>query len=99
MNAASTLVMKRSASGGTGLVQYSRQRSVKRVPGTVYGYTLLATAQALGGHKTAAADTIASMCQAHPRFTITMFRRHEPYRDAVPLNRIVDQLHAAGKPL
>ena len=69
-----------------------------RVPGTVYGYTLLATAQAMAGDTAAAADTVAALRQAHPRFTLAMFRRHEPYRDAKVLNNITALLRQAGIP-
>ncbi len=69
-----------------------------RVPATVYGYTLLATAQAMDGQKTTAADTIAAMRQTHPRFTLAMFRRHEPYHDVEILNRITALLQDAGIP-
>ena len=69
-----------------------------RVPATVYGYTLLATAQAMGGQTSAAAKTIAAMRQEHPRFTLEMFRQHEPYRDVDTLNRITALLRKAGIP-
>lgn len=69
-----------------------------RVPGTVYGYTLLATAQAMNGQTSAAAETVAAMRQAHPRFTLAMFRRHEPYADPEILNRIATLLQQAGIP-
>lgn len=69
-----------------------------RVPTTVYGFTLLATAQAMDGQSARAAETVRAMRQAHPRFTLAMFRRHEPYRDAKTLNRIVAHLQTAGIP-
>lgn len=69
-----------------------------RVPGTVWGYTLLATAQAMAGQAAAATETVAAMRQAHPRFNLAMYRRHEPYRDAGTLNRITTLLAAAGVP-
>lgn len=69
-----------------------------RVPATVYGYTLLATAQAMGGQASAAAKTVAAMRQAHPRFTLTEFQWHEPYRDAETLDRISSLLRKAGIP-
>lgn len=69
-----------------------------RVPTTVYGFTLLATAQAMDGQSAGAAETVRAMRQAHPRFTLAMFRRHEPYRDARTLNRIVALLQTAGIP-
>jgi len=70
----------------------------RRVPGTVYGYTLLATAQAMDGQTTAAAETVATLRQAHPRFTIAIFRRHEPYRSPETINHIAALLHRAGIP-
>jgi TolB-like protein len=69
-----------------------------RVPATVYGYTLLATAQGMAGQPAAAAETVAAMRHEHPRFTLAMFRRHEPYRDTDTLNRIVALLKRAGIP-
>ena len=69
-----------------------------RVPATVYGYTLLATAQGMAGQSAAAAETVAAMRQLHPHFTLAVFRHHEPYRNAETLNRIVDILKAAGIP-
>lgn len=69
-----------------------------RVPATVYGYTLLATAQGMAGQFAAAAETVQTMRQAHPRFTLAIFRQHEPYRDSDTLNRIVDLLKTAGVP-
>lgn len=68
------------------------------VPASVYGYTLLATAQAMAGQTAVAAETVAALRRAHPRFTLTMFRRHEPYRDPETLNRIVALLQTAGVP-
>ncbi|WP_298850962.1 winged helix-turn-helix domain-containing protein [uncultured Ruegeria sp.] len=69
-----------------------------RVPATVYGYTLLATAQGMAGQSKLAAETVAAMRQTHPRFTLAMFRQHEPYRDAEILKRITDLLRKAGIP-
>lgn len=69
-----------------------------RVPTTVYGFTLLATAQALDSQAAAAADTITDMREMHPHFTLAMFRRHEPYRDADTLDRIIALLKKAGIP-
>ena len=69
-----------------------------RVPTTVYGFTLLATAQAMDGQAERAVETVRAMRQAHPRFTLAMFRRHEPYRDANTLDRIVALLKTAGIP-
>jgi len=70
----------------------------RRVPSTVYGFTLLATAQAMAGKPAAAAETVAALRQMHPRFTIAMFRRHEPYRDLETLNHIAHLLQKAGIP-
>lgn len=70
----------------------------RRVPTTVYGFTLQAIAEAMAGHEAAAAETVAALRSAHPRFTLSMFRRHEPYRDAEILNRITDLLQKAGIP-
>ena len=69
-----------------------------RVPATVYGYTLLATAQGMAGQPAAAAETVRAMRKAHPQFTLEMFRQHEPYRDAQTLNHIVAHLKMAGIP-
>jgi hypothetical protein len=69
-----------------------------RVPATVYGHTLLAIAQALSGQTSAAANTITAMREAHPRFTLAMLRRHEPFRDTVLLDRMVTLLKKAGVP-
>ncbi len=69
-----------------------------RVPGTPYAYTLLATAHAMAGQPAAAAESIAVMRHAHPRFTLEIFRRHEPYREAETLDKIVAHLRRAGIP-
>lgn len=69
-----------------------------RVPTTVYGFTMLATAQAMDGQTEGAAETVAAMRQAHPSFSLAMFRRHEPYQDAESLNHIVALLKKAGIP-
>ena len=42
------------------------QEYCRRVPGTPYGYTLLATAQGLAGQKDAARETVAALREAHP---------------------------------
>lgn len=70
----------------------------RRVPNTVYGYTLLATAQGMAGQVAAAAETIAALRTVHPWFTLAHFLRHEPYRDAETLDRITALLRIAGVP-
>ncbi|MDU8912976.1 hypothetical protein [Aestuariicoccus sp. MJ-SS9] len=62
----------------------------------VWGFTLLAIAQAMAGQATAAAETVAALRQKHPRFNLGVFRRHEPYRDAETLNRLTALLANAG---
>lgn len=70
----------------------------RRVPGTVYGYTLLATTQGLAGQKAAARDTVAALRRAHPGFTLDTFRKHEPFRDADMLAVLMSELEEAGLP-
>lgn len=69
-----------------------------RVPATVYGFTLLATAQGMAGQFAKAAETVAALRQVHPQFTLAMFRQHEPYRDAETLDQITALLSKAGVP-
>ena len=70
----------------------------RRVPGTVYGYTLLATAQGLAGQKDAAKETVAALRLSHPQFSLEIFRRHEPFREDQILEKLASQLRDAGLP-
>lgn len=59
---------------------------------------MLRLARLADGQPDAAAETIAVMPQAHPRFTLKVFRRQEPYREAEVLDKIVTLLRRAGIP-
>lgn len=68
----------------------------RRVPGTVYGYTLLATALGLAGRKEAARATITQLHAAHPSFSLETFCRHEPFKDQSITEMLESELREAG---
>lgn len=74
------------------------QEYCRRVPGTPYGYTLLATAQGLAGQKDGARETVAALREAHPQFFLSEYCRHEPFRDNSILEKLAGELREAGLP-